>query len=267
MQGRLSPSLDGEIQGFPVNTWKNEFELLSQLPVMPYYAPDVDTIDWIVPMKGFEENPIFHEFVNINKSVNAVCVDSIIDDRFPDPTFLDTYFASVCTRSVLCGINRITVPLLEKSSVMNEDIRRRFLDYVIDLAARKLPTVYLSFEFEATEEVIDEVLGSHPSFRLTYDTGNFTSYFKDKVNHKKLLTKYKNRIDNIHLKDRVASTCHTVEPGEGDTNFVQIFETLAETDYQKHFTLQTSRGRSGQEMITVSRHLDYFNKIMELMNL
>ena len=267
MQGRLSPPVGGEIQGFPTDTWSKEFELLSQLPVMPYYGPDVDTIEWIVPMKGFENNPIFHEAINTNKSVSSVCVDSIIDDQFPDPLFLEKYFASVCTKAVLNGINRITVPLLEKSSVMNPDTRKLFLEYVIDLVSRRLPTVSLSFEFEANESVIDEILSAHPMFKMTYDTGNFTSHFGINVDHKKLLTKYKDRIDNIHLKDRTIMGCQTVEPGEGDTNFVQIFETLSENNYQKQFTLQTSRGVSGRELTTVSRHLDYFNKIMELMNL
>ena len=267
MQGRLSPPVGGEIQNFPANTWLEEFKWISQLPVIPYYGPDVDTIEWIVPMKGFDDNLLFHHPININKAVHAICADSIIDDKFPDLQFLDKYFDTVCTKAVLNGVNKVTVPLLEKSSVMNSNIRKQFIEYVVDLVNRRMPTITLSFEFEATEDVIDEVLSAHSSFRMTYDTGNFTSYFKEKIDHKKLLTKYRDKIDNIHLKDRVALTCQTVEPGEGDTNFIQIFETLSENNYQKQFTLQTARGISGQESITVSRHLDYFNKIMELMNL
>jgi hypothetical protein len=262
MQGRLSAPVGDHIQNFPQSTWQSEFDLLTTLPVMPYYAPDVSDIDWIVPLKGWDKNPLFHKPLR-NYPIHSICADSLIQPGFPDSQFMEDYFTPICSFAAMSSIFHITVPLLEHSSVMLDKQRKSFLSFISTFITQRIPLITFSFEFEATEDVIDEVLATHPSFRLTYDTGNFTSYFKDKVNHRKLITKYAKRIDNVHLKDRTFD-CHSVEPGEGDTDFVEIFEALNEVGYNGHYTLQTARGRTGQEMITISRHMDYFEKILEL---
>jgi sugar phosphate isomerase/epimerase len=262
MQGRLSPQLGDHVQNFPQSTWQTEFDLLTTLPVMPYYAPDASDIDWIVPLEGWEKNPLFHKPLR-EYPIHSICADSLIHPDFPSRQCLEDYFTPICSFAMLNGIDHITVPLLEHSSVMDKSKRKSFLSFISQFVTQRLPTLTLSFEFEADEDIIDEVLATHPSFRMTYDTGNFTGYFKDKTNHRKLITKYAKLIDNVHLKDRTFD-CHSVEPGEGDTDFVEIFEALSEVGYDGHYTLQTTRGRASQEMVTISRHMDYFVKLMDI---
>jgi len=262
VQGRLSPPVNHEIQAFPTSTWESEFELIEQLPVMPYYSFDVDSLEWIVTSSGFARNPLFN--TNLSKyPIHAVCADAIIDDQFPNLDFMEEMFVPICVHAVKNNIFNVTVPLLEKSSVMNDDVRKEIIPFFVDLVKNRIPNLCLSFEFEANQKVIDDVLSASKSFRMTYDTGNFTSYVGKSVDHNRLISDYFDRIDNIHLKDRSFSA-QTVEPGEGDTDFVSIFETLADLKYGKQFTLQTARGVAGKEMITLSRHLDYFYKLMEI---
>lgn len=262
MQGRLSPPEGGAIQEFPIGSWKNEFGSLDLLPTLPYYAPDVDNIEWIVTRNTFTRNPLFDTKVSFKDlPINAICADTLLDKEFPNEDFLNAHFKPILVHSQLKGIQKITVPLLDDSSVMTNQIRKMFMSYLRKL--EDTPFLTLSFEFEAVEDVMDEILGLNPSYKITYDTGNMTSFFGENVNHRKLLTKYIDRIDNIHLKDRTFDR-RTVEPGEGDTDFVQIFETLSELKYSGQFTLQTARGIPGRELITISRHLDYFFKLMEI---
>lgn len=264
MQGRLSPPVGEDIQEFPYQKWKDEFDYLDLLPVMPYYAPDVDDIEWIVTTESFARNPLFNTNISFKDlPINAVCADAIINKYFPDRNMLESHLKPIVYFASLKGIRNITIPLLDDSSIMNKETRRVFTDYLLELIDPLMTPMSYSFEFEATEDVIDEILNINPRYKMTYDTGNMTSFFGKSVNHKKLLTKYIDRINNIHLKDRTFDK-YSVEPGEGDTDFVQIFETLSELRYDGQFTLQTARGTSGRELTTISRHLDYFFKLMEI---
>lgn len=262
MQGRLSPPIGGDIQEFPIGYWKSEFQSLDLLPTLPYYSPDVDNIEWIVTKETFTRNPLFDTSVSFTHlPINAVCADILLDKEFPNEDFLNTYFKPVMSYTQLKGVQKITIPLLDDSSILTKEVRDMFISYLRKLGDH--PFLTFSFEFEAVEDIIDEILDINPTYKMTYDTGNMTSFFGENVNHRKLLTKYIDRIDNIHLKDRTFDRI-TVEPGEGDTDFIQIFETLSELKYNGQFTLQTVRGVRGRELITISRHLDYFFKLMEI---
>ena len=262
MQGRLSPPVGRAIQEFPVGHWKNEFQSLDLLPVLPYYSPDVDNIEWIVTEEVFTRNPLFDSTISFKDlPIHSICADVLLGKEFPNEDFLNTYLKPIINYANLKGVRKITIPLLDDSSILTKEVRDTFISYLQKLGDH--PFLTLSFEFEAVDDIIDEILDINPTYRMTYDTGNMTSFFGENVNHRKLLTKYIDRIDNIHLKDRTFDK-RTVEPGEGDTDFVQIFETMSELKYNKQLTLQTARGIPGRELITVSRHLDYFFKLMEI---
>ena len=51
MQGRLSPPVEGRIQAFPVDSWREEFETASDCGFR--------LIEWVVDAESFAENPIF----------------------------------------------------------------------------------------------------------------------------------------------------------------------------------------------------------------
>ena len=51
MQGRLSPSMTGKIQEFPINTWQVEFEVAARL--------GLNAIEWTVDFQNYKNNPIF----------------------------------------------------------------------------------------------------------------------------------------------------------------------------------------------------------------
>jgi len=114
----------------------------------------------------------------------------------------------------------------------------------------------LNFSIEAELEACDllEIATLRDNIFVTYDTGNITSFGAP---HGEYITVLKEKIDNVHLKDRTFSA-QTVPPFEGDTDFELIFETLKNIGYKGRYTLQTAREKAGEEIMTVTKHLQLF---------
>ena len=66
------------------------------------------------------------------------------------------------------------------------------------------------------------------------------------------------RIRIIHLKDKLNGI--TVRPGEGDVPFVDIFSILKKTVEKINLTIQTSRGKDGEEELTINKDLQFFKQ-------
>lgn len=96
------------------------------------------------------------------------------------------------------------------------------------------------------------------NFYVTYDTGNITSCGFD---HKYYLYHLHSKINNVHLKDRTFD-CNSVSPGSGNTDFKLIFDLLKRYKYDGYYTIQTQRGLSGEEFMTIYEHKNYFLKLL-----
>ena len=245
VQGRLSPPLNG-FQECPVD-WEREFRLLSDLKL--------DHIEWIITKQSFETNPIFSEdlfFYNIS----SICADNLIDKNIIDKEFLKKNLDPICKSATENGIPVITIPLLEESSMYNDLTRLEFIKHIKPYAS-KYPFITFSFEIESHDNVIEDIIYSDPSFRLTYDTGNMTSLG---VNHEYYIDKFFHRINNVHLKDRTF-TSKTVWPGTGKTDFKQIIDLLESKGYNENYTIQTARGEDGKEIETILEHKNIFERL------
>ena len=74
------------------------------------------------------------------------------------------------------------------------------------------------------------------------------------ISHEYYISKFINKIDTFHLKDRPFEGT-TVIPGEGKTNFKEIFKSLK--NYKGKYTLQTAREITGNEINTIKSHKKY----------
>jgi sugar phosphate isomerase/epimerase len=155
-------------------------------------------------------------------------------------------------------IRSITIPLLEKSDIKDRNVRREFINS-IRRYSKKYKDIIFSFEFECEPKEILEVAKVSENFRITYDTGNITS-FAGASAYRKYIKALIGRIDAIHLKDK--SRNGTVFPGSGDTPFAGIFALLKTLKYDGPLTIQTARGRSGDELNTSVRHFKFFKKYL-----
>jgi sugar phosphate isomerase/epimerase len=115
------------------------------------------------------------------------------------------------------------------------------------------------FETELTPEKTLEIASADNNFFVTYDTGNVTSYLKQ---HEKYIKTLKNKIVNVHLKDRTFDA-KTQIPFNGDTDFKTIFKLLKEIDYNSIYTLQIARGETGKEVEYIKEYKQKFEDLHE----
>ena len=242
MQGRLLPPVDGHIQEFP-HKWKDEMVLVDELGLVG--------VEWLVTKKSYPNNPILKENTFSKYPVISVCLDNLVDEQIDNPDFVRDVISS-CYSS---GVRRFTIPLLEESSMVNDSRRKQFCYHIKDSLASFDDAIF-SFEAELDIDKLDEIVCLSDNFKVTYDTGNTTSFG---LNHVSYITHYRNKINNVHLKDRTFDA-KTVEPLSGDTNFTEIFECLKSIGYDGNYIIQTARGETGREKETTIKHMKIFKE-------
>ena len=92
-----------------------------------------------------------------------------------------------------------------------------------------------------------------------YDSGNSSGLGYDA--YEEVIT-LKNRILNIHIKDRVLHGT-TVKLGTGNADFDALFRGLDEIGYKHNFILQASRGIDGEEEKNILEQMNFVKKYMK----
>ncbi len=75
--------------------------------------------------------------------------------------------------------------------------------------------------------------------KVNYDTGNSAFW---EYNAKKEFLSYGGSISNVHIKDCTPKD-YTVQLGNGNVNFDEIFRLLKKNNYKENFILQAARGK------------------------
>lgn len=249
IQGRLSEPLEG-FQRCPKN-WQREFELLDSL--------SLSHVEWIVVSEDYESNPIFQEIhVDLDK-VSGVCLDNLVDDRIDNPEFLDHNLRKACDTLRKRGVKHVAVPLLEKSSLENNASKfNNFLSLLKEYSDEYKDMTFL-LETEMSLDKVVKLCNVSSNVKVTYDTGNTTSFG---ISHEDFINVLFDRIENIHLKDRTKDAV-SKPPTQGDTDFHNIFKILKKKNYDKIYTLQTMREKSGLEVSTIRRHIKVLKEIYD----
>jgi L-ribulose-5-phosphate 3-epimerase len=237
LQGRLSEPVNKKMQEFPSNTWKSEFNVLNSI--------GLSGIEWIITPNNNLNNPFFIES-NLPLNVLSVCVDTMVNNSFYKNEFMNQTLVPVLDKMAKLNLNKIVIPLLEDSSVENEYIRYEFLKNIIPIS-EKYPSIDFCFEFECNKEIVIDVVNKKDNFFITYDTGNFTSTYKEKIDHKELIEYFGSKIKNVHFKDRTFNG-ETKHLGLGDTDFKTIIDSLKNINYTDNIILQLARGVNGDEI-------------------
>jgi hexulose-6-phosphate isomerase len=251
LQGRLSEPIDKKMQEFPSNTWKNEFENLTDV--------GLSGIEWLITVNYNLNNPLFNE-PNLPSNILSVCVDTMVNTSFYKNEFMNQNLVPVLNKMVELNLNKIIIPLLEDSSVEDNYIRHEFLKNIIPLSI-KYPKINFCFEFECVKEIVMEVVNTRNNFFITYDTGNFTSTYKEKIDHKELINYFGSKIKNVHFKDRTYNG-ETRHFGLGNTDFKTILDSLKHINYTDNIILQLARGVNGDEINYIK---NTYNKIKKLL--
>lgn len=246
IQGRLSkPPSDGHIQQFPEN-WEKEFELLDDI--------GLTHIEWLVTSRCFP-NVLKLNAKKFSNKITSIGCDNLTNKNIGSKNFLDEQLEPICQFAIKNNITSITIPLLEDSKIDN------FVDKFIkniQIYSDKYSNINFNFELESPYEIAIELCKSKNNFYLTYDTGNITAC---QYNHEEYIKNCFEFINTVHLKDKTINPVKNVEPGTGDTDFEVIFKTLNKYKYNGIFTLQTSRGKIGDEINTIKQHKNFFEEL------
>lgn len=247
IQGRLLPPVEGLIQEFPINNWENEFEILDKL--------DLNHIEFIITKKSF--NYFLNlDLIKYTKYISGLCCDNLIDNRISEIDFLNLNLMPICETAKKFKIKNINIPLLEESSITDENKNKLFENLLT--FSKLYPDLNFNFEIESEYYISLELLNLSDNFYFIYDTGNLNFIG---VDHCEYINKVFNKISNVHLKDR--NKIGSYPPGEGGVDFLLILKTLSKLCYNNIYTLQTCRRTTGSELETINSDLEYFNKLYQ----
>jgi L-ribulose-5-phosphate 3-epimerase len=261
MQGRLSPLINGRIQSFPWENWKDEFPLAHQI--------NIHLMEWTLDQERLYENPLMTK--TGQAEIRALChrhelsIPSLTGDCFmqaplwkaqgADRKALERDFVKIAKGCAAVGISMLVVPLVDDGRLEDEDQENNlvaFLESKVEfLAAHGLKVVfesdYVPPELERFIARLDPDL-----FGINYDIGNSAALG---FNPQEEFAAYGQRIVNIHIKDRVFGGT-TVALGTGSADFNLVFAGLAQINYQGNFILQTARATDGNHADTLCTYRD-----------
>lgn len=250
MQGRLSPIINGKIQEFPWNNWKNEFSGADKI--------GFTKIEWTLDQDRLYENPLMTKEgqfeINSLQNKYKISIPSLTGDCFMQSPFWKLYgqdkvdrqndLLSILNACEKVGITYVILPLVDNGRIENNDQLTSLLSFLdknnTHICNRGIKILFESdFSPEKLNSFIDKL--DEKTFGINYDTGNSSALGFD-VDTEFFL--YGNRILNVHIKDRKLNG-KTVPLGNGDTNFSKVFKNLKRGCYRGNYILQTARAYNG----------------------
>lgn len=252
MQGRLLPPIDGRIQAFPADRWREEFPRAAEA--------GLDAIEWIYETHGSERNPLGTDagLVELRElsSRHGVAVRSVCADYFMERPLVRASAAELTERlahlewlidrSARAGIERIVLPFVDASDVRTPEEE----DALVEMLRRMEPKasaagVELHLEMSFGPQRVARLLEKLPApIRINYDSGNSASLG---YHPSEEFAAYGSRIGSVHVKDRLRRGT-TVPLGTGDADLAAFFSGLAQLGYDGDVILQVARGETGSEV-------------------
>lgn len=253
MQGRLSPLINGRIQAFPWENWKDEFPLAQLI--------NIHLIEWTLDQERLYENPLLTK--TGQAEIRALCerhevsIPSLTGDCFMQAPLwkaqgvqrivLERDFVEIVKGCAAVGITMLVMPLVDNGRLEGadqEDALVRFLKSQEDfLAAHRLKVLFESDY--VPQELARFIARLNPVlFGINYDIGNSAALG---FNPQEEFSAYAHRVINVHVKDRMQGGT-TVPLGTGDANFKSVFTELRKINYTGNFILQTARATDGDHL-------------------
>lgn len=252
MQGRLSPMVDGRIQAFPWEHWREEFGVAER--------DGFRLMEWTLDQDRLYENPLMtaegQAEIRALRDRHGVDIPSLTGDCFMQAPFwkaqgaqadvLEADFTAVARACAAVGIGMLVVPLVDNGRLDNrtqEDRLVAFLreqaDWLAGLGLR------VAFESDFPPAECARFIARLPAdrFGINYDIGNSAALGFAPAEE---FAAYGKRIINVHVKDRPLGGT-TVPLGTGNADFAAVFDALRWAGYQGNYILQTARAADGDD--------------------
>ncbi len=261
MQGRLSTQVDGKIQAFPWDTWRDEFLAAENIGLR--------LMEWTLDHDRLAENPLMTRPGQIEiralSAKHQVKIGSLTGDIFMQMPFWRVTdaerdqrlmeFEAVAQACAQVGIKFIVVPLVdngamrtpeEENTVINEFCKRS--DWLKSLG------LAVVFECDYPAQKLANFIARFPEdqFGVNYDIGNSAALGFDSTEE---IAAYFPRILNVHIKDRMLGGT-TVPLGTGNAKLAATMADLVKRGYRGSYILQTARAADGDHAGVLARYRD-----------
>ena len=261
MQGRLSPMVDGKIQAFPADKWREEFSAAGAL--------GIGLMEWTLDQDGLYDNPLMNAVgraeIRRLSAGSRITIPSLTGDCFMQAPFYKTEsarrvalladFAAIIAACGEVGIGLIVVPLVDHGGIENEAQEQCFFDGLAELeSALRMHSVRIAFESDLPPEELAAFIAKLPInlYGINYDIGNSAALGFD-VDAE--IAAYGMRIYNVHVKDRVLGG-NTVPLGTGNADLPHAVTAIMASGYQGNYILQTARATDGDHGDVLKRYRD-----------
>ncbi|CAN2230847.1 sugar phosphate isomerase/epimerase family protein [Candidatus Planktophila dulcis] len=262
MQGRLSPLVGERIQAFPGEAWAEEFSIARKYKIR--------NIEWTIDSLTFHSNPLIqqeaHERISRLARENSLKIPSVTCDYFmenphwePNGVDIEKDINQILEGMSQIGASILVIPLVDNSSIRNNpSLDLKFFTNMEEALDRF--GIRVAFEVDLDDEDTKNFVAnfSPKSYGINYDIGNSAAYG---FNPEKEISKYGERIINVHVKDRFKSGI-TVPLGKGDADFLKVINQLTKKKYSGNFIMQTARAAEGDHAVELNRNIEYFMKYL-----
>ncbi|MGE4296883.1 MAG: sugar phosphate isomerase/epimerase family protein [Desulfovibrionaceae bacterium] len=261
IQGRLSPMVDGRIQAFPWDAWRDEFPAAQALGIA--------CMEWTLDQHRLRENPLMtedgREEIRALSAAHGLRIPTLTGDNFMQAPF---YKAQGATRDNLLmdaadvvaacgalGIGVIVVPLVDNGSVTTEEEAAALLDGVEALAPLlREQGVRIAFESDYPPDDLAAFIACFDpqTCGINYDIGNSAALGYD---CRAEVAAYGGRIIGVHVKDRLRGGT-TVPLGTGAADLPGAVAALAGAGFAGPWIMQTARAADGDHAGALGRYRD-----------
>jgi hexulose-6-phosphate isomerase len=268
MQGRLSDLVDGKIQAFPWNEWREEFPRAKAL--------GLGRMEWTIDQERLRENPLTAEggrgaIARLSRG-NEMQIPSLTGDCFMQAPFwkadgqarealladLDLVLASCAALRV----QFVVIPLVDNGKIeapeQAEVLLRSLLDRTASLSRQGIKIV---FESDLPPAELAQFIAKFPCemFGINYDIGNSAALGFDCSEE---IAAYAPRILNVHVKDRLRGGT-TVPLGTGAADLAEAIRLIEQSGYSGQYILQTARAADGDHAGSLARYRDMTERWIE----
>ncbi len=261
MQGRLSPLVDGKIQAFPREHWRDEFPQAREL--------GIGLMEWTLDQEGLRDNPLLtpegRDEIRRLCAASGLKVVSVTGDCFMHAPFYKAEGASrrelladleaIVAACADLGVTCLVMPVVDNGALENER-QEEVLRGELEQRRPRLQRANLSVAFESdfAPPRLRDFIATFPAeqFGINYDIGNSAALGYDPGEE---IGAYGTRILNVHVKDRIRGGT-TVPLGTGSADLPRVFRLLRNADYRGNYILQTARADDGDHAGVLRRYRD-----------
>lgn len=263
VQGRGLQQKNELMQYFPEN-WQEEFPIIQKIGFFG--------IEWIYDKKSETSNPILSDegrkkMIECSKKYNVKLENIVLDWFIVHPLLKNDKFTVIekieklrllIQLSAKVGFKRIIFPLLENNQISSNDEKIKVVEILKQMSSiLESSDIELHLETSLSPdkelEIIKEV--NHEKILICFDIGNSASYgYKPE----QVINIINNKIGSVHIKDRILNGV-SVPLGDGNANFLLVFQLLKKIDFQGPISFQVYRNNQSDNIKVLTESLEFIN--------